>query len=138
MLTLEQIAEGRRLRGARLSSGSWARWQDWLTANAEALLDAAERVARQELYANEPDGYDSWQVHEAWAARLKATELEAECWAEFKHRPLVARGAYATNPHAFGPELVEAWYASRGVIVRVDQDPSDLSRLKIDPLRLRR
>jgi hypothetical protein len=62
MLTLEQIAEGRRLvavgtaEDATVSQAAYA--EDWLMEHAAELLDAAERVARQEAYAAAPDGYD--------------------------------------------------------------------------------
>jgi len=61
-------AEGRRLlqrwdnyagtaRGIISASGSGL--AEWLWKNREALISAAETIARQEAYADEPDGYDS-------------------------------------------------------------------------------
>jgi hypothetical protein len=203
MLTLEQIAEGRRRLAEYDTStdGRVTRARDaWLIEHAEALLDAAERVAHQEAYANGPDGYDSpeladliargkltsrntyaealaearearasarldgethvieddatfarnelaageWLVADKFGkltildrfkAERRAAELEAECLTEFHMRPCMARGSHSVNPHAFGPEHVEAWYRSRGVVVQAETGP-DPGRLNIKPLRM--
>jgi hypothetical protein len=61
MLTLEQIEEGRQLvaDGAVNRPINYEAATCWLWENIHELLDAAERVARQEAYANGPDGYDT-------------------------------------------------------------------------------
>ena len=210
-LTLEQVLELRRLAEAGKTSRQV--FEERFLGDWSALLDAAERVARQEIYKNEPDGYDSpeladliargkltsrntyaealaeddaafarnelaagewlaevdaahpnlhWQNDFATArdigmadpkayadadtygkramldrfkAERRAAELEAECLTEFHMRPCMERGSHSVNPHAFGPEHVEAWYRSRGVIVQVEPGP-DPGRLNIKPLRM--
>jgi hypothetical protein len=55
-LTLEQLQELRR----KLDCGcAECAPRDALWEHREDLLDAAERVARQQAYANQPDGYDT-------------------------------------------------------------------------------
>lgn len=150
MLTLEQVQELRRLADAGKTSRQL--FEERFLGSWSALLDAAERVARQVAYAAEPDGYDSPKVHEAHAARQRAdrdaevsrrgaealaADLEAECLAEFRWRPFVSRGTRTTDPQTFGPEDVEAWYAARGVVVQVEPDEADRGRLQITPIRLR-
>lgn len=161
MLTLEQIAEGRAITDAPQSYQSWQDGADFFRDHGKALLDAAERVARanaqvaavrEGIWTGDAPVDDDPHVGVDWAevgrterenearaaAQQRAAELEAECLNEFRLRPLVARGTYACNPHAFGPEHVEAWYTTRGVRVRAEPDPCDPSRLRIHPIEVLR
>lgn len=62
--------------------------------------------------------------------------LQAEAAQEFFGRPLVGRGQHVTNPHAINPQLIEAWYHSRGVVVRADIHPQDPKNVTIEPVKL--
>jgi hypothetical protein len=68
-------------------------------------------------------------------AELHVQSLQSRARAEFFGRPLIARGQHSSNPHAIGPELIEAWYRERGVVVRADIHPHDPKNVVIDPIR---
>jgi hypothetical protein len=139
MLSLEQVEEGRRLRARRETEpGGYDDFEEWLEDHTPALLDAAERVARQEAYANEPDGYDTpdpkaeadrergRQTREREEAEIKRKlagvlqDIEPVLAKTLKDAPILTeRGAHATNPHAWSLERIEAWLLARGVRARV-------------------
>lgn len=103
-------------------------WQnDFATARDIGMADP-------KAYAD-ADVYGKRAMLDRFKAERRAAELEAECLTEFHMRPCTARGSHSVNPHAFGPEHVEAWYRSRGVIVQVEPGP-DPGRLNIKPLRM--
>lgn len=102
-LTLEQIAEGRELDDLAHSTfdrtSARAAFAEWLIKHAEALLDAAERVARQEAYAAEPDGYDSPKLADLIKrGKLTPRNTYAEALAEDD-------AAFARNEFAAGERL---------------------------------
>lgn len=99
MLTLEQIAEGRRLMAADSDGGACASdcLEVWFRVHAEALLDAAERVARDE----------AWQESLVVDDRAFATaQMEDDA-------------AFARNELAAGERLAREARAS----VRLDDEP---------------
>lgn len=58
-------------------------------------------------------------TEERQKAQRRFDELQTEASAEFRSRPLVERGAVVTNPHAYNPQMLEAWYRARGVEVSI-------------------
>ncbi len=93
-----------------------------------AAVHAAVEAAQQEL--------ERVRDEQRRKAAPVVAALQAEASAEFFGRPLVGRGRHVTNPHAIGPELIEAWYHSRGVVVRADIHTQDPKNVVIDPVKL--
>lgn len=124
--------------------GSFQTFSEALWVHREALLDAAERVARQEAYAAEPDGYDSPELAalqlpdqepmprqvarlttgsgaDDERVRARIAELAPEFYQAFNSRPLlIDRDAWTTNPRAATLPQIEAWYLARGVRCTVE------------------
>jgi hypothetical protein len=65
--------------------------------------------------------------------RRQATErvqaLHNEAWREFSTQ-------LSTDSRAIGPQMVEAWYRERGVVVRAEIHPDDPKNVVVDPIRL--
>lgn len=124
MLTLEQLALGRSYATHDEES-----FDSWLREHAEALLDAAERVARQEAYANEPDGYDSPNPAEPTGFTLERRGDGSSVARYFNAKGEPVRNPADPSPQAFElrDELVEGsaaealWKASEARLAAVRQ-----------------
>ena len=166
MLTLEQIAEGRDLEDIACSAfadeSDRAARAEWLIKHVDDLLDAAERVAREEfaaqahraavwsgeapaletdaqLVANELSaGAKLLADAELRKAAARFEELREECARQFHGRPLVEDGQYSANPYAIHPRDIKAWLLSHGLVAGVFIQPNDPSQIVIDPWRVLR
>jgi hypothetical protein len=157
-LTRDDVAHGRDLSVFDMTGHDFS---DWLLEHAEALLDAAERVAQsaeaaaQEDRRNQQlDDFDReseqkaevWRVAAEQAAEAERTRARAyferlrpAFTREFQMRPLVsdAQADSCSNPRAFAPKQIRAWFDSRGLQATVRINPTDPRDLLVDPLRVR-
>lgn len=155
-LTLEQVKDGRKLWGAA-AGGSFPFERepalgDWFEQHAEALLDAAERVARQEAehaaacadvqravdleFGSERAEREAGRMAERKKAGQRIEDLREAFQNTFAFRPVVPDNQSTTNREAFHPRDVVDWFLTHGVHVSVYLDPSNPSRLQVDPIRL--
>jgi hypothetical protein len=153
-LTLEEIAEGRKILEAGPNYQTWQDGADFFRDHGAKLLDAAERVARDDYHARAhreavwageapersalPEVLAATSVYQAQrnarklAAELRAVELGSVAWEVFRCRPLVANDQHTTNPHAVRPREIVAWYRNKGLEVRAELNGSNV---QITPLR---
>lgn len=146
MLTFGQIEEGRLILATSKVGQDEGAAAGWLQANAEALLEAAERVAqdavRQDIFAGEnltalqaaDDVVDSAakkREEETAAALARIGELEPEFRVAFRVRPLLmTRDQVTTNRYAVSHAELEHWFEQRGVRCRVCVEPGGVIRFE--------